>query len=260
MDSVLDETLSRLRLVDPYWQDVSRQDLAAMLHVYWRNAGKWRLVAEHEDPLHAAQAVIAWQDVVVEQVHAAVAQSQSALLLSDEWKAVTDEKARAASQVAALDQIRRQLTGWHVTLSDRPAGQVLEPSERLLLRQPFDQTQQGAAWQPLMAVFPPAGSSNDAYIAWIDQALPLLAAEIQVLQARLDRMEQSETDLAARYTAASNESLGLSAELLVQKISDRKLEQTAVRSSGVAILVGAIVGLIVWALFWLVKPAVRMKA
>src|SRR3990172_5797038 len=33
MDTVLDETLSRLRVVDPYWQNIGRQDLAEMLHV-----------------------------------------------------------------------------------------------------------------------------------------------------------------------------------------------------------------------------------
>jgi len=260
MDSILDETLSRLRLVDPYWQSVSRQDLAEMLHVYWRNAGKWRLVAEHEDPLRAAQAVVAWQDVVVEQVHAAVAQAQSALLLGDELKAATEEKARAMSQAAALAQIRDELQTWHGTLSSRPAGQVLAESERLLLQQPLDQTSQGAAWQALLATFPTHGSTNEAFIAWIERASPLLDAGIQVLQGRMDTMEQHQPELAALYTEATNQSLGLSAELLVQKISDRKLEQTKVRPTGVAILVGASVGLILWALIWLVAPALRMKA
>ncbi len=55
--------------------------------------GKWRLVAEHDDPVRAAQLLIAWQDVVVEQVHTAVAQAQSALLLNDELKATADEEA-----------------------------------------------------------------------------------------------------------------------------------------------------------------------
>lgn len=260
MDSVLDETLSRLRLVDPYWQNVSRQDLAKMLHVYWRNAGKWRLVAEHEDALRAAQAVVAWQDVVVEQVHAAVAQSQSALLLGDEWKAITDEKARTISQAAALDQILKKLQAWRTILSSRPADQTMVEVERLLLLQLLDQAGQGTAWQALRTTFPSPGSSNDAFIAWIERAFPLLDTEIQILQARIDDIEQRQPELAANYTDASNGSLGLSSELLVQKISDRKLEQTAVRSTGVAILVGAGVGLILWLLIWLVAPALRAKA
>ena len=261
MDSVLDETLSRLRLVDPYWQDVSRQDLAEMLHVYWRNAGKWRLVAEHENPLYAAQAVIAWQDVIVEQVHTAVAQAQSALLISDEWKAIADRTAQAESQLAGLEQIRRELLDWRAEFSSRPAGQPLAESDRLLLRQLlFDQTGIPDAWQTLMSTYPPAGSLNDAFISWVDQAMPLLENQIRVSQARIDTLDRWQTDLAASYSDATDDSLGLSAELLVQKISDRKLEQMAVRSTGIAILVGAAVGLIIWALVWLVTPALRKNS
>jgi hypothetical protein len=259
MDNILDGTLSRLRLVDPYWQSVSRQDLAVMLHVYWRNAGKWRLVAEHEDPVRAAQAVVAWQDVVVEQVHAAVAQAQSALLLSDELKAAMDEEARALSLLAAYGQVQDELQTWRATLAKRPADQVLAESERLLLQQTIAQVAQGATWQELLETFPVSGSSNQAFIAWIEHASPLLVASIQASQGRVDALEQRQPELKAQYIDASNSSLGLSAELLVQKISDRKLEQTAVRSTGVAILVGAGVGLILWALIWLVAPALRMK-
>lgn len=260
MDSILDETLARLRLVDPYWQSIDRQDLALMLHVYWRNAGKWRLVAEHEDPLHAAQAVIAWQDVVVEQVHGAVAQAQSALLLSDELKAAMEEKARTMSRLATMAQSRDELHTWHTALAGRPADQVLSESERLLIQGLLDPPSQGAAWQALLAAFPVGGSSNQAYIAWIERALPLLDASVQVLQGQVDALGRRQTELQAQYVAASTASLGLSAELLVQKISDRKLEQVAVRPTGVAMLVGAGLGLILWAIRWLVAPALRMKA
>lgn len=259
-DSILDETLSRLQLVDPYWQGVSRQDLAEMLHVYWRNAGKWRLVAEHEDPLRAAQAVIAWQDVVVEQVHAAVAQAQNALLLGDEWEAVAQEKARLVSQMSEMDQIRRELLAWQDRLSQRSESQPVAEAERLMLAGLLDRPQQGDAWQAFLATLPGSGSSNGALTGWIEQALLILEGQAQILQARIDEIEQQQALLAQRYTEALDDSLGLSPELLVQKISDRKLEQTVVRSTGIAILVGAGIGLILWCLIWLVAPAIRTKA
>jgi hypothetical protein len=260
MDSILDVTLTRLRVVDPYWQNVSRQDVADMLHVYWRNAGKWRLVAEHDDPVRAAQLLIAWQDVVVEQVHSAVAQAQSALLLNDELKATADEEARATSQVAGLATIRDQLVDRRDSLAGRPGSQALDDTERLQLQMLLDQVQPGEAWQAFTETFPPSGSANDVFRAWIEGALPLLETEIKVQQGRIDAMEQRQAELASQYTKATNESLGLSPELLVQKISDRKLEQTVVRPTGLAILIGAGVGLILWALIWLVIPAFRKKA
>jgi len=210
--------------------------------------------------VRAAQLVIAWQDVVVEQVHTAVAQAQSALLLSDELKATADESARAMSQAAALTTIRDQMESWQAGLAGKPGDQALTESERLQLQVLLDQTQPGEAWQALRETFPPAGSTNDVYRAWIEGAIPLLEAELQVQRGRTDVMEQRQAELASQYTAASNESLGLSPELLVQKISDRKLEQTIVRPTGVAILIGAGVGLILWALIWLVVPAFRNKA
>lgn len=263
MDTVLDETLTRLRVVDSYWNNVTRQDLAGMLHVYWRNAGKWRLVAEHEDPVYAAQAVIAWQDVVVEKVHAAVAQAKNALLIGDEWKAIADQVAQAKSQIAGQDQIRSQLLEWQAVLSARPAAEALAEPDRTRLLQLFDQTgptEPTGAFQALLAVYPAVGSSNLAYLGWLQQALSLLEAQNQVSGARLEEMERWQTDLAAGFTDATDNSLGLAAELLVQKISDRKLEQETVRSTGVAILVGAGVGLIIWALVWLVIPAFRKNS
>ena len=260
MDSFLDETLSRLRIVDPYWQNISRQDLAEMLHVYWRNAGKWRLVAEHEDAVYAAQAVIAWQDVIVEKVHAAVAEAQNALLVSDEWKAIADQAAQAKGQITGLEQMRGELLVWRTSLSGRPADHVLIEPDRLLLQQLFDQTGHAGLWQALLATYPATGSPNQAYLGWIEWALTHLDTQIQVSQARLEEMDHWQTDLAASYSDASNNSLGLSAELLVQKVSDRKLEQTTVRSNGLAILVGAAVGLIIWALVWLVTPALRKNS
>jgi hypothetical protein len=210
--------------------------------------------------VYAAQAVIAWQDVIVEQVHAAVAQAQNALLISDEWKAIADQTATAKSQVAGLEQNRREVLDWRTDLAGRPADQVLAESDRLLLRQLFDQAGSTAAWQALLLAYPPAGSLNDAFVVWMDQALPLLEKQIQVSQARLEEMDDWQTDLAASYTDTTDNSLGLSPELLVQKISDRKLEQETVRSTGVAILVGTAVGLIIWALVWLVTPALRKNS
>jgi hypothetical protein len=228
--------------------------------VYWRNAGKWRLVAEHEDPLRAAQVVIAWQDVVVEQVHAAVAQAQNALLLGDEWEAVAQEKARLVSQKAEMDQIRRELLAWRDRLSQRSESQPVAEAERLMLVGLLDRLQQDGAWQTFLATLPGSGSSNGTFTAWIEQALLILEGQAQILQAHIDEIEQQQALLAQRYTQALDDSLGLSPELLVQKISDRKLEQTVVRSTGIAILVGAGIGLILWCLIWLVAPAIRMKA
>ena len=51
-------------------------ELADMLHVYWRNAGKWRLVAEHQDAARARQMVVVWEETAVQVIDTAILQAQ----------------------------------------------------------------------------------------------------------------------------------------------------------------------------------------
>lgn len=104
MDSITQETLERLRLQDAYWAGVTREQLTGMLHAYWRNAGKWRLVAESDDPQRAVQAVMAWHDVVVERVHTAVGYSHDLLALDKQLQAVATCQAQALTRLAELNQ------------------------------------------------------------------------------------------------------------------------------------------------------------
>ena len=65
-DPYMQETLSRLREINPEWSSVSEQDLREMLSANWRNAGVWHLVAKGSSSTQAIEAVEAWRDVVIE--------------------------------------------------------------------------------------------------------------------------------------------------------------------------------------------------
>ncbi|MDI6693683.1 MAG: hypothetical protein QME21_01435 [Anaerolineales bacterium] len=257
MDSILDETLARLRTMDAYWQGVSREELAEMLHVYWRNAGKWRLVARHENQTYATQAVLAWQDVIVERVHFAVAEAQNALLFASQLEALAGARAVAEQQHALLQQAKMQLEGWRSRLTDQsPLGD----DERMRLWMEFAQVAEGDRWRLAKDAFPMDGSPNRLYLAWLEEVLPLLDQEIDLTQKQIEAQDQQYAELSAQYSRALDASLGLSAELLVQKISDRKLQLTVERPTGVLILIGAAIGWIVWAMGWLIRPALRMTS
>lgn len=257
MDSILDETLARLRTMDAYWQGVSREELAEMLHVYWRNAGKWRLVARHENQTYATQAVLTWQDVIVERVHLAVAEAQNALLIASRLEAIANARAIAEQQQLLLQQTKIQLEGWRSRLTEQPP---LRDEERMRLWLEFTQVAEGEEWQLAKDAFPADGSPNRAYLAWLEEVLPLLNREIELAQEQIKAQDQQYAELSAQYSQAVEASLGLSAELLVQKISDRKLQLTIERPTGVLILSGAFVGLVAWAMGWLVRPALRMTS
>lgn len=257
MDSILDETLARLRTMDAYWQGVSREALAEMLHVYWRNAGKWRLVARHKNQTYATQAVLTWQDVIVERVHLAVAEAQNALLIASRLEALADARAAAEQQHVLLQQAKTQLEDWRSRLAEQ---QPLRDEERMRLWLEFTQIAEGEGWRLTKDAFPVDGSPNPAYLAWLEKVLPLLDREIGLAHKQIEAQDQQYAELSAQYSQALEASLGLSAELLVQKISDRKLQLTIERPTGALILIGAAIGWIVWAMGWLIRPALRMTS
>lgn len=257
MDSILDETLARLRTMDTYWQGVSREALAEMLHVYWRNAGKWRLVARHKNQTYATQAVLTWQDVIVERVHLAVAEAQNALLIASRLEALADARAAAEQQHVLLQQAKTQLEDWRSRLAEQ---QPLRDEERMRLWLEFTQIAEGEGWRLTKDAFPVDGSPNPAYLAWLEKVLPLLDREIGLAHKQIEVQDQQYAELSAQYSQALEASLGLSAELLVQKISDRKLQLTIERPTGALILIGAAIGWIVWAMGWLIRPALRMTS
>jgi hypothetical protein len=256
-DGILDETLERLGMVDPYWQDVSRGELAAMLHVYWRNAGKWRLVAEHRDARRAAQAVTAWQAAVLEQVKVAVQQARQAWLLDRQFQAIVTQQAQKAAPSALLVQARNGLSDGSSRLASTSPAQPVSDSERQLLEQQVSLLQGSTSWRPLSQAFPPPGAPLSAYQAWVAQAIALVDQEIQAVQTQTDVLEQEKQALAARYSQAVENSLGLSAELKVDQISDTQPQLSQVRPTGTLILIGAILGLIAWLVVWLARPAMR---
>jgi hypothetical protein len=255
MDAVLDDTLRRLRGLDPYWNSVERDELAGMLHAYWRNAGKWRLVAEHKTPMYATQAVLQWQDAVVEQVHTAVAESQLAMQIDLQMTATAASQAEASEQAALLAEAQAAAVDWRGRLTALPPQEPLAEAERMLLWQAVIPAGKDESWKAAEDSFPASGARAGDYLEWIDSVDPALQHELAGWNRQVRQHEQRYQELAAQYSEAVGASLGLSAELLVQKISDRKLEETEVRPIGMAMLIGAGLGFILWAAGWLVRPS-----
>lgn len=203
-DAVISETLDRLRTTDPYWNSINQGDLAAMLRVYWRNAGKWRLAAEHPSSLYAGQAVLAWETVVVEHVHRAVEQSQYAQQLDLQAQAAMASLAETEARLTALNTQRQR-------------------------------TQ--------------ARGENTA----------ALNDEIHAVAAQVQAQKQAVETLSEQYHQAVSAGLGLAPELVVQKLSDRKLRSSSLRPTGQAMLIGAALGWIAWLLIWLARPARKAR-
>ncbi len=109
LDPILSQTHALLQEIDPYWETVSNAELAGMLHIYWRNAGKWRLVAEHPQPDRARQAVLQWETAVIDRVALAVEQSRQVMALNIQMQALAKQQAEVAAQTAKTKHPQQDL-------------------------------------------------------------------------------------------------------------------------------------------------------
>lgn len=259
MDEVVQETLQRLQQTDPYWQKVKSAQLAQSLHVYWRNAGKWRLVAENNDPKHAARAVTVWQDVVLEHVHAAVNESQRAMVLEFQLKSIAETQSQIITGTETLKQTRTVLANWNNNLSEVDPGKPLENTERWQLWHSIARNNLDASWTPLLAAFPSPQAATRDYASWVEKVTPALDDTIQSMENQIKDLSAQATEVKRQFAEASQKSRGLSATLDVEKISGARAEQTIVRPTGMLVFVGSLFGLVAWLIQWFAGISLRGK-
>lgn len=258
MDDVIKKTLTQLRQEDDYWQDVTRDELRAMLHAYWRNPGKWLLVAESPNPKHARQAAAAWQNVVVEWINAATASAQETMALDMRLQAMANTQTQSSARLSDLNQVRTALLDWQTKASQWTVDQPIKSEDRgQLLAMVNRAGADEAAWEPLLNAFPSVDAPAQEYLAWLDQVMPTTDNEIAIVQGQIDSLEQERASLVEEYGAASKKSMGLSANLEVDKVSEAQPHQTIVRPTSTLMLIGGIFGLMVLAIIWLLQVTLR---
>jgi len=258
-DSVINETLTKLRESDPYWDLITSTELAGSLHVYWRNAGKWRLVAENRDPRRATEAVTVWQDVVVEHVHQAVQESQQALLFDLQLRALEEKRNQIVIQTEEVKHLRGSIQSWLEQEKPTKATSPVPQSSHLRLWH-FAQVDLVPGWEAIQRVFPSEGASYKKYADWAAKAIPLLDQKIEILESQAKELERESGNKANQLFEASQKSHGLSATLNVDKVSELRAEEMITRPTGTMMLVGSLVGLFSWLALWISRISLRGKA
>lgn len=252
MDEILDGTLTRLRDIDPYWDGISRNQLRKSLSVYWRNAGKWRLVAQGDDRLRVAQAVAVWEYVIVERVHQAVAAAEQLQSINKELEGLSLASAQIVARLVKLDYLNQTLqTRWD-QLGQLEASAIVNENDRWALWQPVAQAGLGEVWNLLSESFPASGALPQDYSAWIDQAQQAIDLERQALIAQKEQLESDKAHLASLYSESAETSLGLSENLEVESITTGLPQFSVIRPTSSLVLIGMLLGLIFWVGYWLV--------
>lgn len=274
---VLAETLARLQAQDAYWQSVSLEDLQDSLHASWRNTGVWRLVAGDQQPERAAQAALTWTGVILETYRAASQAAAEILPYDVQFKAIAYQQARIQARLENLSQVQTALLAQRAALSQaaEQAGDAapgLDESQRWRL---YALAAQAAGsdpvWQSLLETarveadgaenggtnsipeVPPPGSPPAACLPWIDSVLATISAEMETLPGQAAALDTQRTKLFEQYQQTITRSRGLSSTLVVDWPFSGIWQTEVVRPSGLMILVGGLLGLLAWGVFWLVR-------
>lgn len=250
-DSVLDETLNRLRQADPSWGAVERQTLAKHLHVYWRNAGLWRLVAEHSNGTKAVQAATTWSEVVVEQAHEAIAQAQVTIRLDEQIEAIAASLVKNAEDLGRVSRARQTLDETRAALEKLGGDARVEDVQVDWLKTTLATMEEGSDLKLPVDEMPPAGAPMAEFLSWIDRTQVSFAAQSALLQEQGLALEQQRLPLEEQYPEASRLSLGLSPDFQIEKVTLDPPGVTIIRPTGLLALIGAALGLLAWLVLWL---------
>jgi hypothetical protein len=250
-DDVKREVLRRLRERDSYWLDVSREQLGEMMEVYWRNAGKWRIVINNPQPQYAIQAVEIWQDVGIELIQTATFHARNTMLLDIELQSIAAQQTQTQVELTAQQELLKVIDRMQAEIAQNPANQAVPEA---LLSQLQAQVAAAAkdtpGWNVLLNDLPVAGSRPAAYQEWLPGVLALLQEEEKLSQLALDRLETEWDQTIESYTFASQSTRGVSPTLQVEKLSESIEPPIRIRPTSTLALIGGLLGLIAWALYW----------
>jgi hypothetical protein len=246
-DDYVGETLNRLKRGDSYWQSVEIQQLREMLEVKWRNAGRWLLTAEAGSPEQAENALETWRDVILEKTNYAISRSQELFRIELAIRGLNEERAALESRRDLLQEIDKNL---EVALQESRKIPPNEPFGQTERKQLFHEITQAAdgnpSWQKLVDDFPADGAQTSQYITWIELARENIHQEMDAIRVTNRDLDERISAKTMEWESTLHEGQGLSATLFLEELNTEPIDAIRARSTSLAALVGAILGLLAW--------------
>jgi hypothetical protein len=257
-DDILAETLVRLGAIEPYWQQVQINQLRDMTRVLWRNTGKWRLVIEHPVPAYGVQAVETWTTVFLEYYTRARSNAIYQFEVDKLMQANANAQTQIELQIQNLETVRLSALEWQTSLQQMTAEALDEQAHQNLLISLSLVEGPTLAWEAFINRVPPAQAAPAEYLAWLETGPALLEADIRLKQQQLDLLKQEYASLNQQFTEVTLASRGLSANLEVDREYIAPVVPEAIRPTSLTVLVGGVLGSMLWVLAWLIPPFRRV--
>jgi hypothetical protein len=253
-DPYLNETLIRLREIDPYWDSIEIQDLRDILNANWRNAGQWLLIADVENSLRSVEAIETWQDVILNLTNDSIAHSRELFNLELTLRSLNDELVKNQLQQAALKESLVGLIDALNELNNSEGDFRLSEPDRddlfTLMNQIAELTTGGYV---ILEEFPDDGAPVSDYLTWIERVILIVEKDIESSKRAEGILNEQISRVTSEWESGIQAAQGLSATLSLKKTQAGEPEIRQVRSYSLAALIGTLVGLLLWILVFLIQ-------
>lgn len=249
-DDFIQDTVDHLQEKDPYWEAISPEEFRRMASVTWRNVGEWNLIIKTIDSKRAAEAVLAWEETILDRINQAIEHSNQVVSLDMEMKQLVDNRQKLELRLERLTYVSEKLSFLVEVLGKKPEASIVTSLERSnLLLAVAQASDWQPAWDKLLDGAPPIGSTVGETLSWIESVIAFVEEERKLIPQQISLMDEAFSSLRVHYDEEVSRSLGLSSTLLVEGDEETEVSLDKIRPKGILILVGGIFGLLTWILW-----------
>jgi hypothetical protein len=247
-DMVLEDTLVALQEIDPSWTEISLEELREVADIYWYDAGLWQLEIVFPDDDQATLAVQTWLDSGHEIIRGLLEASDRVAVLDAQLQSTNTAIGIVKERIAGLETFLSSSEEWIVILSEFSQADPLDEEVQEELKTWINiYTQGNLSWQVSLENFPEPEQGVAAYLIWLKVTQLSANAALLEGQSRLLVLEIERAEILPSYHEELENSLGLSANLILQPNSSVPVTRQ-VRSTDVLTLGGGFLGLLTWLL------------
>lgn len=254
---MLQEALDQLREQDPYWRELTLDDLYAMLGGAWRNAGRWHLTAEASQPEYARQAVQTWGSIIHQRFNQAISHARTLVVVDSLLVSTANQISDLKLRQQKLEEVDENLEEIFTQMTLQPLDEPLPTLDRWnLLGQVSGVAGRGLGWEAVLEAYPAPEASRADYIAWLDRVKMIIESELENLPEELRSLQVEHDVLADRYAREAEQSHALSPNMSLDINAEVSPRLEVVRPSGILMFVGgilAVLTLLGWELLHLTK-------
>ena len=227
--------------------------------LYWYDTGVWRLEVTKAGEKEARKAVQAWMEEGYKKIEELLEISDVVAQLDAQLFALADEIGSLKSRTSKLESFQMSSEEWQSVFSAQ--DQTLPLNDNLLVELNawiLVYRENEGRWQMPVGDLPQPTDPVSLYIIWLEKVNIHAEKDLQESLVQLSILEEDREKVLPEYHEALDDSLGLSANLVLQPLSS-EVEVSQTRATGESVLGGGILGLLAWFILAIVKISISGK-